>query len=154
VGKLYVVRHADAGQRSEWKGPDATRPLSHRGERQAAGLVKLIGDSEATRLIASPFRRCVQTLEPLAEHLGLPVEIDERLGEGKGAHGPLDLVDDVGDTTAVFCSHGDVIPDLLESLVKHGAKLHDHLRWQKASTWVLHREGDKFTKGKYLPPPA
>ena len=154
MGKLYVVRHADAGQRSEWKGPDATRPLSHRGERQSEGLRDLLADSEATRLLASPFRRCVQTLEPLATHLGLTVEPDDRLAEGTGAHGALSLADEVGEGSAVFCSHGDVIPDLLDQLVRDGLKLKkEELRWQKASTWVLHRDGDRFTKGRYLPPP-
>jgi 8-oxo-dGTP diphosphatase len=155
VGKLYVVRHADAGQRSEWKGPDATRPLSHRGERQASGLQELLAASGATRLVASPFRRCVQTLEPLADQLGVTVEPDDRLAEGTGAHGALSLAEEVGEGTAVLCSHGDVIPDLLDALIRDGLKLKkDELRWQKASTWVLHRDGARFTKGRYLPPPG
>ena len=154
MGKLYVVRHADAGQRAEWDGPDTTRPLSGRGERQATGLREALADSGATRLLASPFRRCVQTLEPLADELGLTVEPDDRLVEGTGAHGALSLAAEVGDTNAVFCSHGDVIPDLLDRLVRDGVKLKDELRWQKASTWVLHRDGDRFTKGRYLPPTA
>ena len=58
------------------------------------------------------------------------------------------------DTGAVLCSHGDVIPDLLEHLLAHGAKLKDELRWQKASTWVLSWDGDRLTKGRYVPPPA
>jgi broad specificity phosphatase PhoE len=154
VGKLYVVRHADAGQRSEWKGPDATRPLSHRGERQATGLRKLLADSGATRLVASPFHRCIQTLEPLGEELGLPVEADARLAEGTGARGVLEVAGEVADAPAVVCSHGDVIPDLLEALVKGGLKLHDELRWQKASTWVLSRDGGRLAKARYLPPPS
>jgi hypothetical protein len=38
--------------------------------------------------------------------------------------------------------------------VADGIRLRDELRWQKASTWVLHREGGRFTKGRYVPPPA
>jgi 8-oxo-dGTP diphosphatase len=154
VGKLYVVRHADAGQRSEWKGPDTTRPLSHKGERQAAGLRKLLADSGATRLVGSPFRRCIQTLEPLGSELGLPVEADARLAEGTGARGVLALAAEVADAPAVLCSHGDVIPDLLDALVQSGLKLHDDLRWQKASTWVFSRDGGRLAKGRYLPPPS
>src|SRR5690349_6431607 len=85
VGKLYVVRHADAGQRSQWDGPDSSRPLSHGGERQADGLADILAEDGITRLLASPFTRCVQTLEPLGKRLGLPVEADERLAEGTGA---------------------------------------------------------------------
>ena len=54
---------------------------------------------------------------------------------------------------AVFCSHGDVIPDVLDALLRDGLKLKDELRWQKASTWVLSWDGDRPTKGSYLPPP-
>ena len=154
MGKLYVVRHADAGQRSEWKGPDATRPLSHRGERQAHSLRDELAGSGATRLIASPFRRCIQTLEPLGKRLGVSVETDDRLAEGAGPADVLALADEVAEAPAVLCSHGDVIPDLLESLLHDGVKLRGELRWQKASTWVLSRDGGRLAKGRYLPPPT
>jgi broad specificity phosphatase PhoE len=154
VGKLYVVRHADAGSRSEWHGPDLTRPLSERGARQAAGLADQLADSGATRLLASPYTRCVQTLEPLAARLDLTVEPDDRLAEGAGARRALDLADELRKVPAVVCSHGDVIPDLLEALLQDGLKLRDELRWQKASTWVLSRDGGRLAKARYLPPPT
>ena len=152
--KLYVVRHADAGHRGDGSRPDEARELSERGWRQAEGLCLELGERDITRLVASPFVRCVQTLEPLGKVLGLSVETDDRLAEGAGAAGPLSVAAEVQDSGAVLCSHGDVIPDLLEHLVAHGAKLKDELRWQKASTWVLSGEGDHLTKGRYLPPPA
>lgn len=98
--------------------------------------------------------RCVQTLEPLAGHLGLTVEKDERLAERSGAADVLELAAEVRSSTAVLCSHGDVIPELLATLVASGTRLKDELRWQKASTWVLTWSGDHLAKGRYLPPPA
>ena len=154
MGKLYVVRHADAGHRSQWSGSDEERPLSPRGEKQARGIADLLADSGAVRLVSSPFRRCVQSLEPLAQRLGLQVEADERLAEGAGATGALELAAELTGRVGVLCSHGDVIPDLLEALLRDGLKVKDELRWQKASTWVLTREGGHFAKGRYLPPPA
>ena len=44
--------------------------------------------------------------------------------------------------------------DLLEALMRRGMVLKDEARWQKASTWVLKRDKDGFTDGRYLPPPA
>ena len=152
--KLFVVRHADAGHRSEWPGSDKERPLSDRGRRQAAGIRDALVDSAPTRLLASPFTRCIQTLEPLAERLGLEVEADTRLAEGAGADGALELADELTGGPAVLCSHGDVIPDLLEALLRDGVKLRDELRWHKASTWVLTRDGGRLAKGRYVPPPA
>ncbi len=154
MGKLYVVRHADAGHRSGRTEPDEARPLSDRGQRQADGLRDQLDDPAITRLVASPYVRCVQTLVPLGDLLGIVVELDERLAEGQGALGALALAAELRDTTAAVCSHGDVIPDLLEALLAGGTKLKGELKWQKASTWVLSWDGDHLAKGKYLPPPA
>ena len=154
MGTLYLVRHADAGHRGHGDEPDEARVLSERGCRQAQGLADELTDPTITRLLASPFVRCRQTLEPLGQRLGLPVEADERLAEGAGAAGPLALVATLRGTAAVLCSHGDVIPDLLDHLLARGTKLEDELRWPKASTWVLTWDGDDLSRGQYRPPPA
>jgi len=154
VGKLYVVRHADAGPRGRGDEPDELRQLSARGHRQADALRDQLADVGIEHLIASPYARCVDTLVPLAKHLGIDVEPDQRLAEGMGFVGALELAEELRGGTAALCSHGDVIPDLLEALVRRGTKLKDAPRWQKASTWVFTREGDGFSKGRYLSPPA
>jgi len=154
MGKLYLVRHADAGHRRDHDGPDEERPLSERGRRQAEGLSRGLKDSDITRLLSSPYVRCIETLAPLGQRLTLPVEDDARLAEGQGATGALDLAATLRHTSAVFCSHGDVIPDVLDALLARGMKLKDELRWQKASTWALTWDGDRLTKGRYLPPPG
>jgi phosphohistidine phosphatase SixA len=154
VGRLYVVRHADAGHRGGPGTPDEARGLSERGQRQANGLRDALAPVGITRLLASPFARCVQTLVPLGDELGVRVEAEPRLAEGQDVVEVLALAKELRGTSAVFCSHGDVIPDLLEALVATGTKLKDELRWQKASTWVLTWDGDHLAKGRYRPPPA
>ncbi len=154
VGKLYVVRHADAGDRGRDGEPDELRPLSPRGHRQAEALCEQLADVGIQRLVASPYQRCIDTLAPLAERLGLEVEPDVRLAEAMGPIGALELADELRGGPAALCSHGDVIPDLLEALVRRGTNLKDEPRWQKASTWVLTRDGDGFSKGRYVPPPV
>lgn len=154
MGKLYLVRHADAGHRKDHKGPDLTRPLSERGQRQADGLGEQLADAGITRLLASPYLRCRQTLVPLGHRLELPVEDEPRLAEGAGAADALALAASLEATSAAFCSHGDVIPDMLEALLAQGMKRQDDLRWQKASTWVLTWDGGRLAKGRYLPPPT
>lgn len=154
MASLYVVRHAHAGTRGQSDGPDEERSLSERGWRQARGLVDLLSEAGATRLLTSPYRRCHQTLEPLGDALGLPVEDDERLAEGSGFGPALALAEELRGAPAVLCSHGDVIPDLLEALVRRGMELQDPARWPKASTWVLTRDDEGFVKARFLPPPA
>ncbi|MET0728689.1 MAG: phosphoglycerate mutase family protein [Acidimicrobiales bacterium] len=153
MDKLYVVRHADAGTQDRGDEPDEGRPLSKRGRRQATALGDQLVDAGIKRLVASPFLRCCQTLQPLGDRLGIEVEVDERLAEGQGFAGALAIATELRGSAAAICSHGDVIPDLLEALVRRGMKLKD-ARWQRASTWVLTRDGDGFSKATYLPPPA
>jgi 8-oxo-dGTP diphosphatase len=153
VGRLYLVRHADAGHRAG-AADDTRRPLSTKGERQAAGLANALGDAGITHLYASPFLRCMQTLVPLGQRLGVQVQECDELAEGAGAAGALALATAHRDTSIACSSHGDVIPDVLEALLAQGMRLKDELRWQKASTWVLTWDGDRIAKGRYLPPPG
>ena len=90
---ILLVRHASAGDRDEWEGDDRLRPLDERGRRQANQLVELLEQYEITRLLSSPFLRCIQTVEPLAQARGFDIEIrdelsDERQQVVQGRRGP------------------------------------------------------------------
>ncbi len=151
--RLFVVRHVKAGDRSRWDGPDHERPISKTGRRQANALADRLASENVSAVISSPSVRCVQSLQPLAERAGLKVEEDDRLGEGSSIEDSLAVARNAPDR-AVLCSHGDVIPDLLDALMAQGCRLKDELRWQKASTWVLSWDRDRLVKGRYLSPPT
>ena len=119
---VYLVRHAKAGERRTWQGDDLERPLSKAGWKQAHALGKRLQKKGATEMVSSPYLRCMQTLEPLASALDLPVLADERLLEGAGFEGALELLAEVADG-AVLCSHGDVIPETLDALVRRGMQV-------------------------------
>ena len=85
---------------------------------------------------SSPYVRCIQTLEPLGRRLGLDVVAEPRLAEGGTFEQTLELLDEAGDG-AVLCSHGDVIPELIEALVRRGTELLTPPDWRKATIWVL-----------------
>jgi histidine phosphatase superfamily protein (branch 1) len=112
-----LLRHASAGDRDHWDGPDHLRPLDKRGRRQAAELVELLRPYELRRILSSPYVRCVETVEPLAAALGVPVEEDERLTEGAGS-GARELLREDG---VLACTHGDIVFDLLGDGLKKGA---------------------------------
>ena len=109
-----LVRHASAGHRLDWEHDDHLRPLDARGRRQSADLVALLRPLGLRRILSSPYVRCVQTVEPLAAALGLEVELDERLEEGKGG-AAAELLREDG---VVCCTHGDIV----EALVDRGLK--------------------------------
>ena len=112
-----LLRHASAGDRDHWEGPDELRPLDERGRRQAAELVELLRSFGLRRVVSSPYVRCVDTVAPLARALGVPVEEDERLAEG-AAPGAAELLREDG---VLACTHGDVVCDVLGHGLKKGA---------------------------------
>jgi broad specificity phosphatase PhoE len=150
---VYLVRHAKAGDREEWDGDDALRPLSKPGRRQAAGLVELLAPTGIRRLVSSSAVRCVQTLEPLGEALGIAVELDDALYEGTGPRPTMDLILQADGDTVALCTHGDVIQDVMDEVFTSGTQPPGEVGLAKGSTWVLETDGSAVVAARYLPPP-
>jgi 8-oxo-dGTP diphosphatase len=103
-------------------------------------------------LVSSPSVRCVQTLEPLATLLGVTVGVDDRLAEGVGFEGALELLENLPDGS-VLCSHGDVIPETIDALVRRGCEIVGEPQWAKASVWQLQRVDGVVVQATAAPPP-
>ena len=84
----YLLRHAKAGDREAWPGDDDSRPLSNTGRRQAKGLVRVLADVVIKRILSSPAVRCVESVRPLSEQRGLPIEPRDELRRGCAALRP------------------------------------------------------------------
>jgi 8-oxo-dGTP diphosphatase len=144
---LLLVRHGHAGSRRDWDGPDDLRPLDGRGRRQAARLAEVLPAFAPTTVMSARRTRCEETVGPLAERLGLPVEPLDELGEEEFAADPqarLAVVERLltprpAPGVTVVCSQGGAIPSVLLSL---------GVRWEgvsgrlfppaaKGSVWVL-----------------
>jgi 8-oxo-(d)GTP phosphatase len=136
---LLVVRHADAGRRDHYQGDDRERPLSAKGRTQAASLVDMLRDYRPTAILSSPFVRCVETVQPLADALALPVETTDALAEGHQSEA-LELLAHRSGVSEVFCTHGDVAAAILEALAGRGDPA-DEGRLQKGEVWVVGEEG-------------
>jgi 8-oxo-dGTP diphosphatase len=153
---VFLVRHADAKSRANWPHQDETRPLTRKGLAQAEGLVDLLRDRPIRRILSSPAVRCVETVAPLANKLGLEVDETDALHEGADASKAYGLVrravKEKGDT--VLCTHGDLVPEVLRLANRDGMTIDDTPRWAKGSTWALEVEGHQLTRARYLPPPG
>jgi 8-oxo-dGTP diphosphatase len=139
-----LVRHAKAGNRDRWTGDDRLRPLDTRGRRQADAMVAPLAGYGLTRLVSSPYVRCVETLEPLATRLAMPVESDSAIAEGASAEEALALLARLGPGPVVLCTHGDVVEALLG----------DDAPKKKGSTWLLARRDGGVRPVRYWPPLA
>ena len=139
---VLLVRHAHAGDRDAWIGPDHRRPLSMKGIQQAEALVFALAGFEVERVLSSPYLRCTQTVEPLALVRGVALETEAALAEGNGASA-VELVRSLAGSPVVLCTHGDVIESVLDSL---GVRRDTYAR--KGATWVLDGRS-----AHHLPPP-
>jgi 8-oxo-(d)GTP phosphatase len=103
---MLLIRHARAGERDEWSGDDRRRSLDDGGRKQAAGLVDALSNYEVTRILSSPYDRCVHTVEPLARARGLEVELRDELGEEHQLDEGVELVRSLLDQDVAVCGHG------------------------------------------------
>ncbi len=143
---IDLVPHMDAGDRNEWQIDQNVRPLTKLGRRQsqaqAAALVNEPGGEKIEALYSSPALRAGQTLEPLAESLGLDIVVVDGLGDNETWRVPdgwdhehnrganvapyaagmamaalWDIQLAHPDARVVGCSHGHVIPALVSFLI-------------------------------------
>jgi 8-oxo-dGTP diphosphatase len=153
-GVAYLIRHGKADDRGAWEGPDELRPLTKAGLRQADALADLLGGESVARVISSPAVRCVDTVRPLADRLGLALEQDPDLMEGSGPGAAARLsITAASDSALALCTHGDVIWELLADLEAVGVPLSAGMPAKKGSVWVLEVAGGAVVRGTYQPPP-
>jgi 8-oxo-(d)GTP phosphatase len=141
---LALVRHGRAGDRSAWDGPDDLRPLDRRGRAQAARLAEVLPEFGPVELLSAPPVRCRETVEPLAERMGLDIGSVPEMGEegfGDDPAAGLALMAHLLEPRAtpgvtVVCSQGGAIPSVLMSL---GVRLEGRVfpPCAKGSVWVL-----------------
>ena len=94
-----------------------------------------------------------QTVEPLAERIGVPVEPSDALREGASLADSLRLVEKVAGEHAVLCTHGDVLGNLLLHFAHLGVDLETD-RIEKGSVWALEFADGEVRSATYLPPPG
>ncbi len=152
---LYLVRHASALHRSRWSFDDLQRPLDERGTTQAAAITAHFADHELRGVWASRAVRCVDTVAGTAQAHGLPVEIRSELTEGASPNALLELLRDeaLGEGDLVMCSHGDLIPEVLNRLLREGMSVLGARGCEKASVWELETRGRDITQARYTAAP-
>ncbi|HEY8471285.1 MAG TPA: NUDIX domain-containing protein [Natronosporangium sp.] len=141
TGLVLLVRHADAGAR--WSERDGDRPLSQRGEADAAALCRLLALFDPDRLVSASVRRCQQTLAPLAERCDRSIEVgtvfDELTNDPDAAAAAVRAYAAAGNTT-VICSQRTVIPPVLARLTGDPDR---DWRTEKGDGWLLPYAGER-----------
>jgi 8-oxo-dGTP pyrophosphatase MutT (NUDIX family)/broad specificity phosphatase PhoE len=139
---VLIVRHGTAGSKSRFSGDDKIRPLDKKGRAQAEALVAQLATFGPTDVYSADRVRCHQTVEPLAEELGVTINNEPTLTEEAYADNPkrgrrraLQIAE--SHRTPVICTQGKVIPDLIAWWCERDGVRPDKSRNRKGSTWVL-----------------
>ncbi|MEM7095534.1 MAG: phosphoglycerate mutase family protein [Actinomycetota bacterium] len=148
---LFLVRHAVAGVRNNHDPRDDQRPLDEVGRRQAELIAEALGSEPIDEICTSAALRCRQTVEPLGSAIGVSVDDAPELFEGTSSSRAIEFVRSFTGRTAVLCSHGDVIPDVLRSLEIGGTRLEGR-GCAKGSIWRLDNSSERIETGVYLGP--
>jgi 8-oxo-dGTP diphosphatase len=150
---IYVVRHAKAGDRADSEGDDRLRPLTKSGRRQAEALAAWLKKEPIDAILSSPYVRCLETVEPLAETRKLPVEPRKDLQEGSGGESLVRIVAQFKGRSIVLCTHGDLVEEFLEQLIEKGLVPRARANTEKGSTWVIEETAGKITGARYVAAP-
>jgi phosphohistidine phosphatase SixA len=141
VSRIVLLRHALAGHK--WANPvaDVGRGLDRNGRDAAAALPGALLEHLVPRaLLSSPYLRCTETLEPVADRLALRVETrDELLPDADVADAMRLLL--VAAEGAVLCTHGELITRVLGGL-----------DCEKGAFWVIVRRDEALEPLLYVPP--
>lgn len=152
---LLLVRHAKAGKRSEYRGEDRSRPLDKIGRRHARDAAEVLAAFAPCRVLSADLLRCQQTVQPLADRLGLPVQAVAEFSDEfyqrdpAGSRSALHRWAEQPGATAI-CGQGEVIPGLLADL-EAPAKPYPA---RKGSLWVLSLLGRRVVAADYYPHPT
>ena len=153
TGLVVVIRHALAGDRDSWPAPDKQRPLDAQGRTTAEALALLLMLFEPALVLSATPVRCVQTVEPLAQAIGVEVTTDPRFDEDGD---PVVAVEAfrklaVDGRTAVVCSQGGLVPPLLRVLT--GRAAHEY-ETDKGAGWALAFSGKDLAGISHFEPPT
>ncbi|MEV0561225.1 NUDIX hydrolase [Dactylosporangium sp. NPDC050588] len=136
---VALVRHAHAGKRKEWAGPDAERPLDTAGVGHAAALSALLRLLRPEWVVSATPLRCRQTVEPL----GLPFDLDGAFDEGRSPEAAAAALRALAARggAGVVCSQGKLMPPLLTALT---GRTNVDFHTRKGTGWMLTFSGDRL----------
>ncbi len=153
---VLLVRHAKAGDRHGWTSDDDLRPIDKAGQAQALRIAAVLPWFAPDRALTAEPVRCVQTVTPLAEVLGVPLALAPEFGERSHAYAPRRAVTAVRELAGaggvtVVCSQGGAIPDTVATLAdEDGMDLAD-IPSRKGSAWALSFHHTALVQADYYP---
>jgi 8-oxo-dGTP diphosphatase len=163
---LILLRHGSAVSKKAWRKAghtdDRARPLSDEGRVQAKLLAELLGAFAPGRVISSAALRCVDTVIPYAERIGVPVESEPAFTVDSTTpnHGQADWAPTqdahrriTGAARSrrpmIICAHRQNLPWLLaEACAAVGVPVPDGTPLRRGAFWVLQMAGGRLASAE------
>ncbi len=151
---VLLVRHGSAGDREHWSGDDDLRPLDDKGHEQAQAAAGVLPAYAPAAVTSAPPLRCLDTVRPLAQRLGVEVGLDPRLSERTWEADPgavVEAVCELGaqDVVTVACSQGGAVQEVVGALTAQAGIQLDRVRGRKGSLWALSFSGGRLVDADY-----
>lgn len=107
---VFLVRHAEKADQ-----PEEDPGLTAEGQHRAMDVARLLVDAEVTHVHSSDFERTRRTAQPLADELGLSVNVYDHSDPGP-------FLDEIVATPGrhVIVGHSNTLPELAERLGGEG----------------------------------
>jgi len=118
--RVFLLRHAESADPTVFHGAESDVDLSDKGRRQAVALVDALLPRRPDVVVSSNMRRARATALPLAQALGLEIQIEPELHERR-----------VGVLSGVSVRERDIWPETLR-------------RWTAGDTAYAHEGAESF----------
>jgi 2,3-bisphosphoglycerate-dependent phosphoglycerate mutase len=139
-----------------WELPNAERPLSEQGRKDARKLSCKLAQSGIDTIYSSPFKRALETVEPLSRETGIQIQIRNDLRESeKNEELPnvrkrmvtalREIVGENKNRTVVVCTHGGTT----WGLISHFDSAFDHEQYKQIRTPDVRRFVYNEIGGRY-----
>jgi 8-oxo-dGTP pyrophosphatase MutT (NUDIX family)/phosphohistidine phosphatase SixA len=138
---VVLVRHAYAGKRTEWDGPDEERPLQGKGIRDAERAGLLLPLFAPDVVVSAPAKRCRDTVAGV----DAAVRLDGRFAEDGDVEEAVEALRGyaAASTSTVVCSQGGLMRPLLPRLrAGLGVAPGTPVSSPKGAAWVLSYDSD------------
>ena len=118
---IIALRHGKAVPASALGGSGCHPPAAARGVEQSASIVPTLQAFGVRKIVTSTAVRCVTTVAPLAAATGIDLKRTDLISQDAWELGDADVRKSVGKRvrarkTAVLCSHGPVLPEILREI--------------------------------------
>lgn len=141
---VFIARHAWAGERGDPRWPDdSLRELTREGIERYTQVVKLLADRgfEPEQIATSPYTRCRQTAEIIAEHVaGKPIIVEmDALEPGSDLDAMVDWTNRQADGNVCWVGHSPDVDYLTAALIGSGGA---GIRFAKGAIAAIDFGGD------------